>query len=399
MTQSIKDILRRFGHSVYFSEIPSEIRQEIHRLCANFVGGAWARVQAEEIGIKHLRGGTSNILFLCHLPVLTNDMLERPVPQEMLLRVYFNPNTENHVLEESVVFTLLSERLLGPKLYGVFREGRLEEYIHSRPLSTEEIRLPMVSARIARILAQIHQLTMPIEKTPTYLADSMRKWMSQLRSLYSKKKLEKVTVGRINGVEKKFTLDELENEVDLVITCIEKSQSPIVFCHNDFQEGNILLKNGGGDFETTKLSVIDFEYASYNYRAFDIANHFCEWTLDYHSNNSHPYFHSKLEFYPNEDQQTIFAKHYLSGLIPQHENTVTNENIRAFLDEVKSFVPVSHFFWGVWSLLLAETSPVKFGFTEYAHSRLERYFALRHDLLKLLINGQPYTNGVHDDRE
>ena len=33
---------------------------------------------------------------------------------------------------ENAVFTLLSERRLGPKLYGVFGDGRLEEYIPAR---------------------------------------------------------------------------------------------------------------------------------------------------------------------------------------------------------------------------------------------------------------------------
>lgn len=79
------------------------------------------------------------------------------------------------MLEESVVFTLLAERKLGPKLYGIFGEGRLEEYIHSRALLTPEIRLPIVSAKVARILGQIHQLIMPIDKRPVYLISSIRK--------------------------------------------------------------------------------------------------------------------------------------------------------------------------------------------------------------------------------
>ena len=49
--------------------------------------------------------------------------------RQVLLRVYFNPETESHLVAESVIFTLLSERHLGPKLYGIFSGGRLEEYI------------------------------------------------------------------------------------------------------------------------------------------------------------------------------------------------------------------------------------------------------------------------------
>ena len=56
----------------------------------------------------------------------------------------------------------------------------------------------------------------------------------------------------------------------------------IVLCHNDLLSGNILLcptdgtsSRGGGNDVGSKAVLIDYEYSMYNYRAFDIANHFC----------------------------------------------------------------------------------------------------------------------------
>ena len=67
--------------------------------------------------------------------------------------------------------------------------------------------------------------------------------------------------------------------------------SPIVFCHNDLQGGNILRRFTPGDNpgkpETEEsnlddqLVAIDFEFCAYNYRAYDIANHWVEWMYDY----------------------------------------------------------------------------------------------------------------------
>lgn len=51
-----------------------------------------------------------------------------------------------------------------------------------------------------------------------------------------------------------------------------RSDSPVVFCHND-----LLLTNILHDQEKNKVTFIDFEYAGYNYQAFDIANHFAEF--------------------------------------------------------------------------------------------------------------------------
>jgi choline/ethanolamine kinase len=52
----------------------------------------------------------------------------------------------------------------------------------------------------------------------------------------------------------------------------------LVLCHNDLLAGNILLSNSymytAGSMQSFPLTIIDYEYGSYNYRAFDIANHF-----------------------------------------------------------------------------------------------------------------------------
>lgn len=51
--------------------------------------------------------------------------------------------------------------------------------------------------------------------------------------------------------------------------------SPIVFCHNDLNAGNMLLDS------KSNIVIIDYEYGSYNYRGFDLGNFFCEWMMNY----------------------------------------------------------------------------------------------------------------------
>jgi thiamine kinase-like enzyme len=52
-----------------------------------------------------------------------------------------------------------------------------------------------------------------------------------------------------------------------------------VLCHNDVLNGNVLLEpTADGEIDDNpKITLIDYEYSGYNYRAFDIANHFCGW--------------------------------------------------------------------------------------------------------------------------
>ena len=48
------------------------------------------------------------------------------------------------------------------------------------------------------------------------------------------------------------------------------------------------------------MVVIDYEFCSYNYRAFDLANHLNEWVFDY-SNKSYPYYHIAKDKFPSKE--------------------------------------------------------------------------------------------------
>lgn len=128
------------------------------RICRDYLSGAWKTISADDIQLKRISGGLSNFLYYVSLPdgktvendnVLSgspprttfNNYSRRPrkdsfqnllEPKEVLLRIYGQVHGESALetmLTESVVFTLLSERKLGPKLHGVFPGGRIEEFI------------------------------------------------------------------------------------------------------------------------------------------------------------------------------------------------------------------------------------------------------------------------------
>ena len=71
------------------------------------------------------------------------------------------------------------------------------------------------------------------------------------------------------------------------------------------QEGNILLTSNPKK-PSDLVSLIDFEYASYNYRGFDLANHFCEWMYSY-SNPEAPFYTENYQNFPNEEQQVSYV--------------------------------------------------------------------------------------------
>ena len=60
--------------------------------------------------------------------------------------------------------------------------------------------------------------------------------------------------------------------------------------------------------------VIDYEFCSYNYRAFDIANHFQEWMYEY-TNKSYPYYSIAKDKFPSQETRVnSFVNNYLKLL-------------------------------------------------------------------------------------
>uniref|UniRef100_A0A8B9C967 Ethanolamine kinase n=1 Tax=Anser brachyrhynchus TaxID=132585 RepID=A0A8B9C967_9AVES len=239
----------------------------------------------------------------------------------------------------------------------------------SRRLRTEDLRDPDISKEIAVKMSRFHGMVMPFNKEPKWLFGTMERYLKQISELTFSEE----------GQLKKFNhlkAYNLQQEMRSLRELLEATPSPVVFCHNDVQEGNILLLAGHEASPSDKLMLIDFEYSSYNYRGFDIGNHFCEWVYNY-THGSWPYYKASPENYPSRQQQLHFIRHYLSEDSGRRGDTTHEEQARIeeeMLTEINRFALASHFFWGLWSILQAKISTIEFGYLDYAQSRFEAYF-------------------------
>ena len=100
---------------------------------------------------------------------------------------------------------------------------------------------------------------------------------------------------------------QLDTEMEWMRQYLEQLKSPVVFCHNDLQEGNILIREKAASREE-KLVIIDFEYCSYNYRGFDVANHFCESVYDYTNDKSPKFFVNEANMPSIQQKVTSFIR-------------------------------------------------------------------------------------------
>ncbi|XP_061324527.1 choline/ethanolamine kinase [Pezoporus flaviventris] len=348
--------------------VPAATRLRAFAWCREFLAGSWKLIAPDEFGIEPVSGGLSNLLYKCWLPERVLNVGDEP--RQVLLRIYgaILQGLDSLVLQ-SVMFAVLAERALGPRLFGVFPEGRLEQYIPSRRLRTEDLRDPDISGEIAVKMSRFHGMVMPFNKEPKWLFGTMEWYLRQISEL---------TFPQAEQLRKfnELRMYNLEAEMRSLRDLLESTPSPVVFCHNDVQEGNVLLLAGREASSSDKLMLIDFEYSSYNYRGFDIGNHFCEWTYDY-THHSWPFFKAIPENYPSREQQLHFIRHYLSEAPGHHWDAAPEEQVRIeqeMLTEIHRFVLASHFFWGLWSILQAKISTIEFGYLDYAQSRFEAYF-------------------------
>lgn len=60
----------------------------------------------------------------------------------------------------------------------------------------------------------------------------------------------------------------------------------------------------------------------------------------------------------------------------------TDEQIEKVYAEVHQLALLSHFLWGIWSLVQFEHSDIDFDFGRYAEIRLFRYFELKEQVFK-----------------
>ncbi|GMN31657.1 hypothetical protein TIFTF001_003339 [Ficus carica] len=232
-------------------------------------------------------------------------------------------------------------------------EIRTFEYISKY---AADLRDPEISPLIAAKLREFHNLDMPFPKNG-HLWNTMRKWLATATTLCSPKDAEE------------FSLDTLEGENEMLENELPNESQEIEFGHNDLQYGNIMIKE-----ETRSITIIDYEYASYNPVAYDIANHFCEMVANYHSETPHVLDYSK---YPDLEERRRFVWIYLSSAGSHPSDT----QVMKLLNDVEKYTLANHLFWGLWGIILGYVNKIDFNYMEYARQRFRQYWLRKQELL------------------
>ncbi|XP_010521106.1 PREDICTED: probable choline kinase 1 [Tarenaya hassleriana] len=323
------------------------------------VGKEWGDVvdDMECVEVVPLKGAMTNQIFQINWPTINGDLHRR-----VLVRIYGEGVDVFFNREDEIrTFECMSRLGHGPRLLGRFSHGRLEEFIHARTLSAEDLRKPDISALIAAKLREFHQLDMPGPRH-VHLWDRLRRWVKEAKRLCSPEEAEE------------FRLDGLEEEICALEQRLTCSGHEIGFCHNDLQYGNIMI-----DEETNAITIIDYEYGSFNPVAYDIANHFCEMAANYHSDTPHILDYS---LYPGEEERKRFVSTYLGS----SDKRTREEEVERILKDAESYTLANHIFWGLWGIISGIVNKIEFDYMEYARQRFAQYWLRKPSLLLLDVH-------------
>ncbi|GKU91399.1 hypothetical protein SLEP1_g5280 [Rubroshorea leprosula] len=330
--------------------LPREVKEILQSLASD-----WEDVlDSRALQVIPLKGAMTNEVFQIKWPTRTEK-----VSRKVLVRIYGEGVEVFFDRDDEIrTFEFMSKHGQGPRLLGRFPNGRIEEFIHARTLSASDLRDPEISALIAARMREFNELDMPGPKK-VYLWDRLRNWLNAAMTLCPPEEV------------KAFHLDVIKEEISLLEKELTRDYQRIGFCHNDLQYGNIMI-----DEETKSITIIDYEYASYNPVAYDIANHFCEMAADYHTETPHI-----LDFckYPGLEERLRFLHLYLNS--SGNEPSNAESELDQLLQDVEKYTLASHLVWGLWGIISEHVNEIDFDYKEYARQRFEQYWLRKPDLL------------------
>ncbi|RWS18056.1 hypothetical protein B4U79_03990 [Dinothrombium tinctorium] len=326
----------------------STICERIHKVCSDFLSGEWSKVKASDFEIRPIEVGKSNRLFAVSLPKAVKT--SKREPSKVLVRFYGNEFTGEGnrykivgEVVENVVFCLLAERNLGPKLYGIFDGGRIEEFIESRNMTTEEILESDTLQTLASKIARMHCMKMPVSKKQVDILAVLKNNLEIISANgidISALSEEKKNIYRL------ISMADFKSEVDFIFKLYKNTKQRLIFCHNDLNPTNFLLKCDENSNDKKEIVIIDFENCFWNFRSIDLGKFFGEQMITLKAKEE------ETNYCASDEQIRLFVRAYLNELkLVDEEFDEAIDNEETLVLEIEIGILMVHIFTSIWNLI------------------------------------------------
>lgn len=243
-----------------------------------------------------------------------------------------------------------------------FRNGRVEKFLDGfKSLSQRE----MVSEPFFKVIAHkfsiLHFQSPKPDKSDIdrfkdgFAWTKIDQWISIIESPLTNDWLQ-----RNNGYNlKSFVLSKDWSRFKKIITKYKEwvlsdysnTNNSMVFCHNDTQQGNILVEKNTCYNQEPNIKFIDYEYSGPNFLAFDLSNFLTECMHDYNVDSTQSYRCLKSR-YPSQKKILTFLSSYLCHKKDdKSEKTIRVEELKILYNQVIKWRGVTQLFWALWAIL------------------------------------------------
>ncbi len=346
--------------SVFVQDFVEHVIRILVSLC-----NIWTTCTYSDIALQRLNSSMSNYVYIVR--PTNRDIVKIGDPSIILLRIYGALNIMyDRTQEESIAIALATARLI-PKFYGVFGNGRFEEFVENIPISPSNFRHIDTAKTLAIKLKNIHDI-LPIVISIASVEENNHFWrrfdiLASAAEIGAKVLLLNKTLdqSRHKMLEDIMSWNVFGDHSDMV-RFAEAQESPLVFGHCDLHHGNVLSVED--DF-----LIIDFEYAIPTARGLDFANLFCEFCSDYDAPNAHE---MDFSLFPSSYDRAAIFMAYLSNQDSE------DAEVRKIDNEMLAYLPFVHLQWAHWGLVKAlQSHPSSFDYFKYAYTRYEQFNRLR----------------------
>lgn len=306
-------------------------------LISPFFPKLWAALDPQDINVREIEGGMINTLHLVRRrdkifsseePDVEGEEEEEEEPRAILIRHFGKVEGKAagdsdggdadgdeltlSTAEQAIVCYESGRRGWGPKLYGCFPGGRLEEWVeNSHPLTSAESLKEEVRRGVAGAYARLHSLELPIRR------DGFERVVVRFKEGVRGKRGEVLRVlGEVKGKEAEvyagvFGRIDWIGELEWIVSLFRRFECRKTITHGDSNYLNILVRHDqperGGDLP---VMLIDYETVGNGYRGVDIGGHF----------NERMYCYTQVEtqltgfLAPSQEEQKMFCGDYLEAM-------------------------------------------------------------------------------------
>ncbi|XP_054154931.1 choline/ethanolamine kinase-like [Oppia nitens] len=288
------------------------VRQQCLSLCRQYVGGSvWSRKTTpnNNIVVKQLTGGQTHKVYLCRKLLATDvdtdaDTTEATDDDKQLV---IRLNAKSYCLghqqdyKDYILAPLLAQLGLGPKIYGICPLGQVLKYYPHRHFNDDDMKNNhRLVEQLAKLLAQFHQLDVPISKHSDWVLDLTKSSLAKLEIIESRlqQKFHEYNCKNLQSfhlkLEIQWLIESLESYMSSttttasgVDTTITATADRFVLTHADFRCDNIWVvtdDDGSGSSSSSSssdssLMLSDFDHTSYGSRGLDFGQLFSEFIV------------------------------------------------------------------------------------------------------------------------